>query len=909
MSYEKFTNRELLCYAHYLQSGQIRLYPQYILEAGKMIFIPEEERTEAFPPYGAIYVIGKADKIDRHACGKTILAAVIPTRTSLLTATIPNRSLLQNYLNTADEDDRREFDEFKAGCDSEIKIRPYQYTHSYPVLPINELSQELLKRHSISFDNSSKVLNESSGGIYFCCNDAIVGPCSFSFEQENIILDGGLEEYQYQVKLYEKNSLKSHAITERNGAKIMSFIAKDDVEHASASNVLDYLTHEQKVSILIKCLEKGQYSRGIENTRNARNELKHILAYHPVLSVNRANRLALFDSLLSETSDLYSDIHDSVCNNIRNNETLADRVIKSLANQGNPESVVEKLFIESDSLSNTYLSKQKSKEILEKASKIEQENTELRRELQSYVANINSTEVTSETDNEDLIEAKKQIAQLQKKVEEQQKEYAILEKANGNIEDIETKIREKKKELEQKSQDLQKVTDEFTNRLEEKLKTERKRLESKIADFSGSAKTIEDKFADIYGEQFGQMLEPIVQSLIGDVQRQVVGIGEKHRGVKERILAESCRETEEQKNTPEPQSIALEQFSPESDARTAGKRIIEIVGQYLQQRGRDIDESDIANYLICLTQGFITTFAGKPGSGKTSLCNLLAEALGLKTDAKNPHFVDVSVGRGWSSHKDFIGFYNPITEKIVKANEDVYDALVLSNKEECTQAPPMVIMLDEANLSPLEHYWSAFLKNSDLDFGKNKKISIGADQSLGIQEHLRFLATINHDHTTEELSPRFLDRSWVIKLDDTYEDVPARQNAVELPDKAIPYSALKKAFGADSFELPSETLLEKWRKVKKELQNLHLDVMGRCSNMVINYVCAAKHYMVDESTALDYAVAQKVLPQLTVYGAEYKQKIKDAAMLCNNLSMRRCHKLLSDIAESSNMDVYQFFAR
>ena len=30
---------------------------------------------------------------------------------------------------------------------------------------------------------------------------------------------------------------------------------------------------------------------------------------------------------------------------------------------------------------------------------------------------------------------------------------------------------------------------------------------------------------------------------------------------------------------------------------------------------RDVTSNDVANYLICITQGFITTFAGEPGTG------------------------------------------------------------------------------------------------------------------------------------------------------------------------------------------------------------------------------------------------------------------------------------------------------
>ena len=79
---------------------------------------------------------------------------------------------------------------------------------------------------------------------------------------------------------------------------------------------------------------------------------------------------------------------------------------------------------------------------------------------------------------------------------------------------------------------------------------------------------------------------------------------------------------------------------------------------------RGVSSNDIANYLICITQGFITTFAGEPGTGKTSLCNILAKALGLVADAPQRRFVDISVERGWSSHKDFIGYYNPLSKKM-----------------------------------------------------------------------------------------------------------------------------------------------------------------------------------------------------------------------------------------------------
>ena len=83
--------------------------------------------------------------------------------------------------------------------------------------------------------------------------------------------------------------------------------------------------------------------------------------------------------------------------------------------------------------------------------------------------------------------------------------------------------------------------------------------------------------------------------------------------------------------------------------------------------GRDIAKNDLANVPICLTQGYITTLAGLPGTGKTSLVNILAEVLGLK-NAASKRFVEVPVEKGWTSYKDFIGYYNPFSESLEKSN-------------------------------------------------------------------------------------------------------------------------------------------------------------------------------------------------------------------------------------------------
>ena len=50
------------------------------------------------------------------------------------------------------------------------------------------------------------------------------------------------------------------------------------------------------------------------------------------------------------------------------------------------------------------------------------------------------------------------------------------------------------------------------------------------------------------------------------------------------------------------------------------------------------------------------------------------------------------------------------------------------------------------------------------DLGSHSKVNLGEDYVFGIPETLHFVATINNDHTTETLSPRLIDRAWIIIL-------------------------------------------------------------------------------------------------------------------------------------------------
>ena len=139
--------------------------------------------------------------------------------------------------------------------------------------------------------------------------------------------------------------------------------------------------------------------------------------------------------------------------------------------------------------------------------------------------------------------------------------------------------------------------------------------------------------------------------------------------------------------------------------------------------------NDIINMYICITQSFLTIFAGNPGSGKTSICNIIANSLGLNRalDENNSdimRFIPVSVERGWSSKRDLIGYYNPLTKKYDKSNGKIYDALRVLDNEKDNSSFPMLVLLDEANLSPIEYYWAEFMRIADRESLIDKCLSL-----------------------------------------------------------------------------------------------------------------------------------------------------------------------------------------
>lgn len=344
--------------------------------------------------------------------------------------------------------------------------------------------------------------------------------------------------------------------------------------------------------------------------------------------------------------------------------------------------------------------------------------------------------------------------------------------------------------------------------------------------------------------------------------------------------------------------------------------VVEAIHSALTQRGgRQFKRNDTVNLMICLTQGYITTFSGLPGTGKTSLCNILAGVLGLLNESSGKRFTEINVENGWTSYKDYIGYYNPLSKTFEKSNTEVYDAMrMLSHEESGNGLPPYVFLLDEANLSPIEHYWSPFLRACDTFDTEGARLSLGGTEVWSIPSHVRFLATVNFDHTTEALSHRFLDRSWVVSLDSEFPDMNlTKLNAAKVfsNDSAFTATRLLDVFGYRKGDVADQGNATLFDELLRVCRSHAFPVSPRSRQMILRYMATASRLMSLESkdsqfAPLDYAFSQKVLPQISGPSESIGPLVSDLLDKCSELKATK--KQLDRMREfGENNGFYQYF--
>lgn len=228
-----------------------------------------------------------------------------------------------------------------------------------------------------------------------------------------------------------------------------------------------------------------------------------------------------------------------------------------------------------------------------------------------------------------------------------------------------------------------------------------------------------------------------------------------------------------------------ENAEKEASAGMGAKELTDYVWSYLwQKKGLQYDPSVVARFLDSLHTEQLTILWGEPGSGKTSLPQAVAEAIGAECRP-------VAVQPSWSDNHDLLGYYNALEDRYISTP-------FLESLVEANQHPDKLylVVLDEMNLAHVEYYFSEVLSAMTRDdraltlYGQTQNANlirlleldeqgITVDNckeakdicmkqlypgKFRIPDNVRFIGTINMDETTKSLSPKVVDRSYAIRV-------------------------------------------------------------------------------------------------------------------------------------------------
>ena len=532
---------------------------------------------------------------------------------------------------------------------------------------------------------------------------------------------------------------------------------------------------------------------------------------------------------------------------------------------------------------------------------------------------------------EDLVLSNKELALLIPEIKNIKSEIERLQneefELKRNVETFSTRKDTIQQELNQKQEDLQKVSLELENlskTKEEELLKIKSGLENEILTLRDEKKNLENNIKNETESKSKELvlikenleeLKKAEEDLKYSVDKLKVENQETQRDSLKGLIDLfknkkyfdffSGRDLSEYDKKEEREFIDFSVVDTYSDYIQFRTELISI----LNKSGRNFDTHFIDNLLISIHQNTLTVLAGLPGTGKTSLARLLTKILSPKE-----RISEVSVSRGWSSQKDLIGFQNPLTNKFHSAPTGIYELLSQldyeSKNKKYLESPMAYIILDEANLSPIEHYWSTFYNLTDSTAKQTNLLSISLGNNLNLEfaNNLRFIATINYDQTTENLSPRVIDRANIIQIPANSFNIDT-VSVEEIEKLNISYQKCIEFFNLFDFQDEkqnielSDELNVIFNDIKKRFKTLRIPISPRVEIAIKQYCTVAKNWMKKEvSRPLDYCVAQRLLPMINLQGDSAKKNLEELLNVFEKNDLKKSHEVLKKIIETGNED-------
>lgn len=249
--------------------------------------------------------------------------------------------------------------------------------------------------------------------------------------------------------------------------------------------------------------------------------------------------------------------------------------------------------------------------------------------------------------------------------------------------------------------------------------------------------------------------------------------------------------------------------------------LVDNVKVYLKTKGYTYEGSIVSRFLTSLHTDQITVLWGEPGSGKTTLAIETANAIGAKC-------IPMAVQPNWTDNQDLLGFYNirddryistTFLEALIEArdNEDILYILLLDEMNlahieyyfseilsAITRSDKTISLYSKSDRSveteinetldriksKIEEERFNEIKEQCKNWQENNVERLLLDDVLNVEnisdeelkdlkervsrfrylpkmkipKNVRFVGTLNMDSTTKDLSPKVIDRSYLIKV-------------------------------------------------------------------------------------------------------------------------------------------------